>query len=323
MAAPETNWLPGILVTAAGVVGSLAYLFVSKKSAPEKAATPDDLDARYQGVIGELKEHVANKHLLPAETWESEKKRLEGLAVQLLKQRDTFKHEALKAEARAEKRAQAAAADTGLLARNPTLKGALLGGAVVLFFAVLWFSLNQATKPREDGMSVTGMQPGGGSMQPGPETPQQPEQDMRLESLLGAVQRSPDDIDALAEAGLYLISKQAFGESRPFVQRASMLDPFHVKTRVCRGILLAVDGDVPGSLKELERLGSLYPDAWPGYLYAGMLSMDQNDPARAVQNFERYISTAPPDEVPPMLRGAIAQLKQQMAGGMPPGMPQP
>ena len=29
MAAPETNWLPGILVTAAGIAGSLAYLSVS------------------------------------------------------------------------------------------------------------------------------------------------------------------------------------------------------------------------------------------------------------------------------------------------------
>ncbi|MER2564966.1 MAG: hypothetical protein ABTQ32_29850, partial [Myxococcaceae bacterium] len=146
MAAPETNWLPGILVTAAGVVGSLAFLFLAKRGGPEKdAAAPDDLNARYQTVIGELKEHTANKHLLPQDSWEAEKKRLEALAVSLLKQRDSHKHETLKAEARAEKKAQAAAAETGLLATNPQLKGALLGGAVVLFFAVLWISLNEAT----------------------------------------------------------------------------------------------------------------------------------------------------------------------------------
>ncbi|MBL8919743.1 MAG: hypothetical protein JNJ54_12825 [Myxococcaceae bacterium] len=316
MAAPETNWLPGLLVFAAGVVGSLAYLFVAKRGGPEAAAPSDDLDARYQGVIAELKEHVANKHLLPADSWEAEKRRLEALAVQLLKQRDAQNHESLKAEARAEKKAQAAAADTGLLAQQPQLKGALLGGAVVLFFAVLWFSLNEATRPRTEGMGVTGMNPGGGE-QPVAEQPATPEDDQRLQALLGAVQRTPDDIDALAEAGLYLISKQAFGESRPFVQRATMLDPFHVKARVCRAILVAVDGDVATSMNELERLGTLYADGWPAWLYAGMLSMDQNDPARAVQNFERYLATAPPTDVPPMLRMAISQIKQQMAGARP------
>lgn len=315
MAAPETNWLPGILVLAAGVVGSLAYLFVAKRGGPEGAAPPDDLDARYQGVIAELKEHVANKHLLPADSWEAEKQRLEALAVQVLKQRDAQKHEALKAETRAEKKAQAAAADTGLLAQQPQLKGALLGGAVVLFFAVLWFSLNEATRVRTEGMGVTGMNPGG--EQPMAAPPAAPEEDQRLQALLGAVQRTPDDIDALAEAGLYLISKQAFGESRPFVQRATMLDPFHVKARVCRAILVAVDGDVAASMNDLERLGTLYPDGWPAWLYAGMLSMDQNDPGRAVQNFERYLATAPPTDVPPMLRMAISQIKQQMAGASP------
>lgn len=316
MAAPETNWLPGILVTAAGIAGSLAYLFVAKRAAPAKDAPPDDLNARYQTVIGELKEHTANKHLLPAAQWETEKKRLEGLAVTLLKERDAHKHEALKAEARAEKRAQVA--ETGLLAKNPTLKGAFIGGAVVLFFTVLWFSMNEATRVREDGMGVTGMVPGG-SPGAGPTGgPQEPQSDPKLEAVLGAVQKAPDDVDALAEAGLYLISKQGFTESRPFIQRATMLDPFHTKTRVCRAIMQAVDGDVATALVELERLGALYPEAYPGHLYAGMISMDQNDPARAVKNFESYVAVAPPSEVPPMMRGAIAQIRQQMASGMPP-----
>lgn len=309
--ASETNWLPGILVTAAGVVGSLTYLALSKKNAASGSGVPDDLEARYQTVIGELKEHVANKHLLPAESWESEKRRLEALAVQLLKQKDGKDHESLKAEARAERKAKAEAADSGFLAKNPTLKGALVGGAVVLFFSVLWFSLNQATSTRTDGMPVTGATPGGGL----DEGPQEPQNDGKLEALLGAVQKSPDDVDALSEAALYLISKQGFTESRAFVQRASMLDPFHVKTRVCRGVLLAVDGDVNASLTELERLAGLYPEAYPGSLYAGMLSMDQNDPGRAVKNFEQYLATAPIDEQPPMLRMALGQLKQQLRAG--------
>jgi hypothetical protein len=312
MAAPQTNWLPGILVLVAGFIGSVLYLLMSKRAGADPAeGAKDDVDARYQSVIGELKEHTANKHLLPAETWETEKKRLESLAVMLLRQRDGIKHSQLKAEARAEKLAKAQAADTGFFAKNPALKGGLVGGGVVLFFAVLWISVNEAAKPRTDGMQVTGMDPGAA----GPGAPQEPPVDTKMEALLQAVQRSPDDIDALAEAGLYLISKQGFGESRPFLQRATLIDPFHVKTRVGRAILTAVDGDVSGAMSELERLSTLYADGYPGALYAGMLSMEDNDPARAVRNFERYLATAPVSEQPPMLRMAVRQLKGQLAGG--------
>jgi hypothetical protein len=302
MAAPQTNWLPGILVLSAGFVGSVLYLLLSKRAgAAPSEGVKDDVDAKYQSVIGELKEHTANKHLLPAESWEAEKKRLEGLAVTLLKQRDGIKHSQLKAEARAEAKARAQATETGFFAKNPAMKGALVGGGVVLFFAVLWISVNEAAKPRTDGMQVTGMEPGAA----GPAGPQEPAVDTKMEQLLQAVQRSPDDIDALSEAALYLISKQGFA------------DPFHVKTRVGRAILLAVDGDVPGGTNELERLATLYPDGYPGALYAGMLSMEDNNPARAVQNFERYLATAPISEQPPMLRMAVRQLKTQLAGGGP------
>jgi hypothetical protein len=188
-----------------------------------------------------------------------------------------------------------------------------MGGAVVLFFGVLWFSMQAATRPRDDGMSATGMVPGGT-----PAQPQEPQRDEKLEALLKSVQTSPDDVDVLAEAGLYLISKQGFEEGRPFIQRATMLDPFHVKTRVGRAIFVAVDGDVSGSVAELERLAALYPDGYPGTLYAGMLALDQNDPGRAVKNFERYLETAPPSEAPPMLRSAIAQIKREMSGQTPP-----
>jgi hypothetical protein len=316
MAAPQTNWLPGILVLSAGLAGALVYLLASKRAAPKDGdGGRDDVDARYQVVIGELKEHVANKHLLPPATWEAERQRLEALAVQLLKERDGHTHSQRKAEARSEAKARAEARDTGFFAKNPALKGALVGGGVVLFFAVLWLSVNEAARPRTDGMQVTGMDPGA----PGPGGAQVPPVDAKLEQLLAAVQRAPDDVDALAEAGLYLISKQGFTEARAFVQRATLIDPFHVKGRVGRAVLTAVDGDVPGATAQLERLSTLYADGYPGALYAGMLSMEDNDPARAVRNFERYLATAPGSEQPPMLRMAVRQLKAQLSA--PPAPP--
>lgn len=306
----ETNWLPGILVVLAGVVGSLTYLFVARRDDSQTPKGPDDLDAKYQSVITELKEHVANKHLLATPEWEAEKVRLEALAVSLLKDRDGHRHEALKAESRAQAKAKAQAADTGFFARNPTLKGAFVGGAVVLFCGLLWTSLKEAISPRNDGMQATGTVPGG----EGP-MGNAGGHDEKLQRLLEAVKRTPDDVDVLAEASLFLISKQAFSEARPFIMRGSMIDPFHVKTRVGRAVMVAVEGDVPTALRELERLGALYPDAYPSHLYAGMLALDQNDTPRAIAAFERYLAVAPPGEAPPMLRVAIGQLKQEQQRG--------
>jgi len=50
-----------------------------------------------------------------------------------------------------------------------------------------------------------------------------------------------------------------------------------------------------------------------------MLAMEDNDPRRALTNIEAYVTLAPQDEQPPMMRMAVVQLKQQLAAGTPPG----
>lgn len=306
----STNWTPGLLVLAFGVVVAMLYVFLSKQRSAAKAATAsrDDVAARYQTTLSELKEHIANKHLLPELVWEAEKKRLEALAVALLKERDGSTHETLKAQARAEKKAQAQASDSSFFAKSPAIKGALVGGGVVFFFAFLWFTVNEAAKPRSDSMQVTGMTPESS----GPSRGENPS-DQKLESLLAAVEKSPNDVEVLAEAGLYLIRRQGFNEARRFINQAVLLDPFHVKTRVGRAVIQAVDGDIAAAQLDLERLASLYPDAYAANLYAGMLALEENNSSRALKNFEAYLEAAPPGEVPPMMRGAVAQLRQQVA----------
>lgn len=315
----ETNWLPGLLMLATGVVAALVFLFTSKRAPPEKPAagkTPapapaeaagpaDDLDAKYQQLLGELKEHVANKHLLPAATWEAEKARLEQAAAAALRERDGAKHDAVKAQARLEKKAQAQAQDTGFFARHPAVGGALIGGLVVAFFAYLGMSVSNPDNSRTD---VPGM--GGGAMG----GPMQPRTDPKLEALAAQVQANPDDIEAVTGLAMYLISLQSFVEAKPLLARAAMLDPYHVRGRVGRAVMRAVDGDVAGAQGELERLGASYPEAYDGHLYAGLLALEQNDERRAVRDLELYVNTAPPSEQPPMIRAEVERMKAELAG---------
>lgn len=320
----ETNWLPGLLMLATGAVAALVFLFTSKRSPPEKPAAgkapdplpseasgpADDLAAKYQQLLGELKEHVANRHLLPADVWETEKTRLEQAAAAALRERDGAKHEAVKAQARLEKKAQAQARDAGFFARNPAVGGALIGGLAVAFFAYLGMSVSNPENSRVEGPGMGGAAMGGPQMG----GPQQPMTDPKLEALAARVQANPDDIEAVTGLAMHLISLQSFMEAKPLLARAAMLDPYHVRGRVGRAVMRAVDGDVPGAQSELERLGASYPEAYDGHLYAGLLALEQNDERRAVRDLELYVNTAPPSEQPPMIRMEVERMKAELAG---------
>ncbi len=295
------------MVLAAGAAVALAYLFGSKrlKSDEPKPETLDDLDARYQLLLGELRQHVANKHLLPLEDFNREKTRLEMAAADVLRSRDGKRHDETKKQARAEK--QAAAAPT-FGSKNPALMGALVGGAVVAFFALLGFQLTQSATERTDGMQATGAVPPGGGGGP----MQQPRADPKLEALANRVQSNPGDVDAVADLAVHLIRRQAFEEARPLVDRATLLDPFHPKGRVGRAVVRALEGDLPGAIVDLEALASRYPEAYDARMFAGMLAMEDNDQRRALMNLELYVALAPQSEQPPMMRMAVIQLKQEL-----------
>lgn len=304
---PQTNWVPGQIVLGAALLFAAIYVLVSmrRSAGPMSTGADDDLTAKYQSLVAELREHVANKHLLPAEAWQAEKTRLEQAAVAVLKSRDiTSRHEALKAEARAEKR-------QATIGGGSTLKGILIGGGTVGFFVVLWFLLTDATKPRTEGMTATGTVPPNMAPAAANGAPGQPQEDPKLKAFFDVVQKQPDDVDALADLSLYLLRRQGFEEAKPFVLRATGIDPFHVRTRVARTVLSAVEGSVASSQDELERLGTHYAEAYDANLFAGLIAMDQNDQRRALQAFDRYFAVAPAGDTPPMMKMAVEQMRQQ------------
>ena len=314
-----TNWVPGLMVLGAGIAVALAYLFGSKglKTDAPAPETLDDFEARYQGLLAQLREHMASKHLLPPDEFAKEKTRLELAAAEVLRTRDGKKHEDTKKQARQEK--LAAAAPATFAAKNPGLMGALIGGAVVAFFAVLGWQLTQASSERTDGMQATGMVPPGGGSGP----MQQPKADAKLEQLAGRVQSNPSDVDAVADLAVYLLRRQAFEEARPLIDRATFLDPFHPKGRVGRAVVRALEGDLRGSINDLEGLAARYPEAYDARMFAGMLSMEDNDQRRALMNLELYVALAPASEQPPMMRMAVGQLRQELDQAQQQLAPQP
>jgi hypothetical protein len=308
-----TNWIPGLMMLGAGAVAALAFLFASKRIKGEGPSTGsfEDLNTRYQAKLGALKDHRAQKHLLDATEWDATRLRLEQEAAAILRERDGVKHEKRKAQGRAETKAAAKAKDASLTAKNPTLTWVAIGATVVGFFVLLGFNLSSAATDRTDGMSVTGATPPGGGA--GPMQQQAEREDPRVIALARRVEASPEDPDALADLALTLLLRQSFDEARVYTGRVGMLDPFHVRGRVARAVMRAVDGEVAPAVDDLEHLAAYYPEAYEGRLFAGLITMEEN-PARAAANLEAYAATAPQAEQPPMVGMMIQQARQLMAG---------
>ncbi len=295
----QTNWLPGIIVFVIGAVTAIAFLLSNRKLKTDAPApeTLDDFDARYQGLLTELKELVANKHLLAADAFAAEKSRLEQAAADVLRARAGKASEVTRQQARVEK---LATAEPTFFSKHPALMGGLIGGGVVAFFAVLGFQLSKETTQKEEM-----------PQRPAPMRSQQ--SDSKLEALAARVQQSPDDIDAVTDLFIHLIRRQAFQEARPLVQRAMLIDPFHPKARVGQAVVRALEGDLRGAIDDLEHLTARYPEAYDGFMFAGMLSLEDNDEPRALKNLSQYVDLAPPTEQPPMMRVAVQQLREQLA----------
>lgn len=313
-AAHATNWTPGIIVLAAAFAGAVLFALNARKNAADKPTqAPEDLDERYRALLGALKEHAAAKHLLPAPEWQAEQSRLEQAAAAVLREKAGKQHQQLKAEARAEKLAAAKAQSPA----NATLRGALLGGGVVAFFVVLGLVLTQQTNARVEGAGMTGANPGMEGPRP-PMAPMGPDPKVEVERLRKLAEAHPDDIEVLADVSGQLIKLQAFDDAFPIVTRASGIDPYHVQTRIWRAVLSAVDGQAIPAIEELEHLGDSYQGAYKARLYAGLISLETEQPERALKQLEAYLVEAPQSEQPPFIRISVQQLKAQLAAQTPP-----
>jgi hypothetical protein len=293
----KTNWIPGIAVFVAAFISALAFVFFSRKSKESQAVddTSDDFEARYQSTIAALKTHHANKHLLPLPEWEAEKSRLEIAATSALKAKQNQSHEELKREARLEKKAQTKPF------LPPMLSGGLIGAAVVSFFFFLVKELPSLN-------SVPEMPPENAPMQ------KKPMDDSKMKNMVAKVEANPMDIDATSDLAIYLLKRQGFNEASILAARTANIDPFHVRGRIVREVVKAINGEIAPSLLELERLADVYPEANTGRFFTGMLALELEDKPRALRQFDLYLANAAPGEAPPMMRMAIEDLRREMNG---------
>lgn len=296
----ETNWLPGLVVLAVGLLAGLLFVLLSRRNGAAAPAPEDarlaDLEQHYRTLIAQLKALAADQHLL-GDRYEAEKARLERAAADALRARDAHlrgaKHEQEKASARAARAKQA----QGFFGKNPALKGALFGAGAVLFVVLVFALVAREATPRDE---------------PPPRAAQEQE-DPHFQALLDRLGRNPSDIESITEVAHELIRRQQFEDALQLTNRALGIDPHHVETRIHRAVLVAAEGDDARALAQLEHLANTYPDAHEALLFAGALAHQLGDKKKALELFERFAAEAPPSEQPPALERSIERLKAELA----------
>jgi tetratricopeptide (TPR) repeat protein len=313
----QTQWLPGLLVLALGVVAGIVILFTvlrKKKQGPSVALDEELLghERRLETLLEQIRELQADRHTLGDERYEAERTKLERLAAETMRARDAraATPSVFSPASATSKVPVASTKKPGFSQRNPQVMGAIWGAGVVGFFVALGFFLSRESKPRADDESMTGMKPPNASA-PAKTT----EDDGRLVELLNKVKAQPDDIGLLSEASHELIRAQRFEEAERLVEHGVGLDPFHPELRIHRSVLRATRGELLQARHELNRLADVYPSAHEALVFSGAIAMQTGDAAAALAAFERFVMEAPRDEQPPQLQQAIVMLRQQLGAG--------
>lgn len=308
------NWTPGLVATVLGAVAGTGLVLFHRRSGSVLSEQQDqlaDLDQRVSALLEELRELVQDQHLLPAEEFSLERARLEKEAAEALRERDSFA-KAL-TEASTSPAPAPAAAPAPLM--NPTLKGALYGGGTVMFFVVLGLLLGQESKPRNDGVPVTG----GGA----PAVAEQagPPPDPGFDAARAQLEKAPNDVELAAAVAHGLLAREQLADAQKLTQHALGLDPFHTEHRVHAAMIRGMRGETVPALDELERLGRAHQDGTEALLFAGGLALELGEPRRALGNFEAYRAAVPPGQVPPRLEHVITLIRQQLGESPPPSAP--
>lgn len=317
----ETNWLPGILALSAGLIIAALYLLLGRRRpAVAESEVEGDTQRRVDSLLRQLQEHQAERHQMEASAWAAEQERLERLAAEAMRARDSASAVSTPATfgrrgARTQASNAAMAGGPGFLTRHPRLAGALWGGGLVLFFGALGLWLSQAQKPRGAGEVATGTAGRADVATPAGASPADGQDEREFQAVLGRARDEPGaNLELTGEVVRELIRRSEFQQASELNERALAVDPFRTESRVHRAFLKAALGNREAGLRELGHLARLYPRGSEALLFSGMIRLQAQEQRQALADFEGYLAATPASEVPPQLREGVAALRQRLNG---------
>lgn len=301
-----TNWLPPLIVLGIGLaIGLVLALRMAwgKRAAAQRQLPVDDVEVRDLRVqrdllLSQLREldDIAGKRSaeeLARDRWE-----LELEAARTLRALD-------RAEAKAV--SDAAAAPAPAPARgSPAWVGALWGGGVVAFGAVLFFALQSQTSQRAPGGSITGNDVSVGG--PAAAMP-----DPALEAAIARAQANPQDVDAQLDLAAEFLYRDRLIDVFQVVQAARKIVPDHARALTYEAVVRQAMGLGDMAMSLLDQAVQKDPQLAEAWVRRGLIGFEQGKWQVAVESWEKALELRPDGRS--ALEPVIAEAKLRMQGG--------
>jgi len=344
----ETDWLPGIIALALGLIGGvILWLLAGRKGAAPvqvhgHAARIDDLRARKETLIARLRELQIEiemeKDPAVAARLNQERSRLEMEAAEVL--RDLHRAESDEGAAAAPEspavpssgaapavdgRAAAAAAlpaGRGFFASRPVLRGFLWGaGSATFLFALAFFLLDflpgggshvsrAPGGPMTGGDAVVADSARAGQAQPDPE----------LEMLRSRVVAEPSNLEAKLDLAQGMIFRDLLVDAFGVVQEVSRVEPNNPRALTYEAVVRLAMGQGELSMELLDKAVKADPKLTEAWVRRGLTAFELERYQVAIDSWEEALAQRP--DGAPALRPVIEEARLRLSGGSAAARPQ-
>ncbi len=284
------NWLPAIVVLGVALLAGAIFAVRAMKKpsrSGERTAELEDLEARKEALMTELRELKTARDKMDATAYEERRRHLEAEAARALAARD-------KLAAKLASSGTSRAAATPAAAKPLQLAGFIYGAGTVAVLWFLWSLVSSHGKPEavEAPPHPPGMSTGAMSGE--------------LGELVGRLHQNPDDFEALVQVAHLLIRQMRIAQAGPIVERALQIDPKHAESRVHMAMVTAANGDNKSALAQLDAVAQEHPTEAEAWFFRGMIGLQTGDLRLKNESFARYLELSPEGPQKERVRAMLA-----------------
>lgn len=280
------TWGPPFVVLVLGLVGGGLVVAFSRGTGRKVSSREEDLLARKQALIEELRGLQAERGKVDDTAFEERWRRTLDRAAMTLRELETPEP------------------DTAEVARQaspelPGMKGAAWAAAFLAFFAILGLTLTEAARPRGEGGSLTGA------------TVDQ--RQAALEELQARLEKNPADVEAAAALAHAAIRSGDFDAGMRYVDAGRQVDPEDVRIKASLAALMIAIGMLDKAQQNLDDVQARDPELATGWLWRGVLELNRGDRAAAEEALTKAMALSKDAEDRRLAALLLADLKNPPA----------
>lgn len=318
----ETNWLPGIVALAAGLlVGLIIWLRMHKGGSARAEAVSEevaDLLARKESLVARLRELQAELAVESdgetAKALGAERQRVELEAAEVLRAlRQAENRKAAPAGVAAASEASKAEAPEGFLAARPVLRGYLWGAGTMSFLFVLAIFLLDFLPGGESHIGrPMGAPPTGGDSVVAASRAQAGQPDAELDGLMKRAAAEPTNLEAKLDVAQALVFRDALVDAFEVVQEVQRIEPENARALTYESVVRLAMGQGERALELLAKAVAKDPTLTEAWVRRGLTAFELENYQLAVDSWERALEQRP--DGAPALRPVIEEAKLRLSG---------